>query len=76
MVQAILMQLQGGNTLSHIFGPMDDVKVISSLQLFERIATEMKDQELAGVCRSVLDLSSSSSKLKKRPKGIRVLEIV
>jgi len=55
MTRAIRQQLLNGNTLSRIFGPMDDVKVINSLLLFERIALEMKDQELADACRDVLD---------------------
>mmetsp|Transcript_3265 Transcript_3265/g.6152 ORF Transcript_3265/g.6152 Transcript_3265/m.6152 type:complete len:177 (-) Transcript_3265:1973-2503(-) len=69
IVRAIAMQLRGGNTLSHIFGPMDDVKVISSLKLFERIALEMKDRELANLCRGVLEMSVSS-----RSSGFRFMK--
>lgn len=59
MARTIQMQLQNGKTLSSIFGPMDEMKVISSLTLFERIAAEKKDEELAEVCRRVLLLSKS-----------------
>ena len=56
IVESIRMQLRGGNTLSYIFGPDNDVKVISSLTLFKRIATEINAVELAKACRSVLDM--------------------
>ena len=54
LVSAIWMQLRYGNTLSNIFGPMDDVKVVSSLTLFGRIATELGDTELAETCLFIL----------------------
>ena len=72
-VRAVHAQLERGRALSNLFGPMDEVKVISSLNLFERIATDIQDEELASVCREVLELSkksSSRSKIKKRSKGV------
>ena len=64
LVSAIWMQLRYGNTLSNIFGPMDDVKVVSSLTLFGRIATEIGDLELAETCLSILKEENIISNLK------------
>jgi len=58
IARAIHVQLLKRKTLAHIFG-FDDVKVISSLALFGRVAAEIRDEELAEVCRGVLELSKS-----------------
>jgi uncharacterized protein (DUF1810 family) len=54
LICTIATQLQFGNTLRNIFGPMDDVKVIASLTLFERIGRELGDVEIANACRQIL----------------------
>lgn len=68
IVHAILKQLEDGSTLSFIFGSVDLPKVMSSLTLFQRIATEMNDQVLADVCQSVMVFEKSDSDKKKTRK--------
>lgn len=62
MLEAIRGQLEYGNTMESLFGPLDNVKAISSFRLFERIATEMNDTELYSVCRKVLALTERGKK--------------
>jgi len=56
MLNAIQIQLSRGNTMRHLFGPNDDVKAITSFRLFKRIANVVQDEELANLCRRVLDM--------------------
>jgi hypothetical protein len=42
--------------MRHLFGPNDDVKAITSFRLFKRIANVVQDEELANLCRRVLDM--------------------
>jgi uncharacterized protein (DUF1810 family) len=59
MLTAITSQLKFGNPLNNLLGSSDAPKAISSFRLFQRIATEIKDTELARVCRTVLDLAET-----------------
>ena len=56
LVRAVLKQLEGGSTLSYIF-QHDTQKVISSLTLFQRIATDIGDGVLVDICQGVLDFA-------------------
>lgn len=61
ILRAIEMQLQEKNTLAGIFGPWDEPKVISSVRLFQSVAMETNDDELAAVCGSVLAMSDTGN---------------
>ena len=65
ILNAIQMQLSCGNTMHNLFGPSDDVKAISSFRLFARIANLMQDDELANVCRRVLDMVTTNTKMTR-----------
>jgi len=67
ILRAIEKQLKQGNTMQWLFGPLDDVKALSSFRLFERIATKMEDKELRDLCSTVLDLTKKKkNKFKRR----------
>jgi uncharacterized protein (DUF1810 family) len=61
MLNAIQIQLSRGNTMRHLFGPNDDIKAITSFRLFERIANVVQDEELANVCRRVLNMATTKN---------------
>eukprot|EP00808_Paulinella_micropora_P021710 g55623.t1 len=54
IMTAVGQQLAAGKSLLSLVGSADDPKVRSSLRLFERIATEIEDQEVASCCRQVI----------------------
>ena len=56
LLTAIKKQQLKGNTLRWMFGSVDDVKVINSFRLFERVGREIGDEELYKLCREILDL--------------------
>mmetsp|Transcript_2421 Transcript_2421/g.5624 ORF Transcript_2421/g.5624 Transcript_2421/m.5624 type:complete len:191 (-) Transcript_2421:4185-4757(-) len=62
--RAMECQLKFGNTLGNMFGPYDCPKVISSLNLFNETALQIKDDELATLCNSLLSMEK-----KKNPKS-------
>jgi len=65
IVSAIVRQLEKGNTMDELLGPMDVDKALSSFRLFGRVAGEVTgDAELAGLCQRALELVSSSAKEK------------
>jgi len=64
IAKAVESQLNNGNSLRRLFGPMDDAKVRSSLTLFQRIANETDDKEVANVCQSVLEMTEVESRRK------------
>mmetsp|Transcript_7951 Transcript_7951/g.11693 ORF Transcript_7951/g.11693 Transcript_7951/m.11693 type:complete len:311 (+) Transcript_7951:140-1072(+) len=66
IVKAVHKQLVQGNTMTHLFGPLDDVKAISSFQLFEKAGIRLGDEELCSVCRNVLDFIERGKKRRKR----------
>jgi hypothetical protein len=47
--------------MRHLFGPNDDIKAITSFRLFERIANVVQDEELANVCRRVLNMATTKN---------------
>ena len=57
MARAIKMQLEGGNTMKYLLGPVDADKALSSFRLFGRITRHVtRDSELERACRRVLEL--------------------
>lgn len=68
ITKAVEDQLMRGNTMDNLFGPLDSVKAISSLKLFSRVGSDMKDFELSDACDSVLRLAAMSSPNKKKGK--------
>ena len=69
IVSAIYKQMKRGKSLRELLGDLDDVKVVSSLELFAHVAEQMEDNELAFVCRNVLELYAKYA--KKRAKNSR-----
>ena len=57
ILNAVVEQLEDGNTLNKIF-KMDDVKVISSVTLFGYIACEINDNEIRDLCIRVIELGN------------------
>jgi uncharacterized protein (DUF1810 family) len=66
MLRAIREQLARGNTMRNLFGSVDDVKAVSSFRLFERIGNLIKDEELAGACKDVLELAGETNTVRRR----------
>ena len=66
LVQAVLTQLQAGTYVQELFPYGDHKKVMSSLQLFERIGVRLGDQELYTQCQKVLAVIAEQQ--KQRPK--------
>ncbi|CAJ1966035.1 unnamed protein product [Cylindrotheca closterium] len=64
--RAMECQLKFGNTFRNMFGPYDCPKVISSLNMFNETALQMKDDELATVCSSLLSMDK-----KKNPNSTK-----
>jgi len=62
---AVEEQLASGNDLINVFGPMDDVKALSSFALFERLSRLGKDDELNALCKRVLLLCEKGRPTKK-----------
>jgi len=55
LANAILRQLENGNSLTRMFPYGDHKKLLSSMNLFERVGTQLGDQELFLPCRKILD---------------------
>lgn len=66
--QAMECQLKFGNSLQNIFGPYDCPKVISSLMLFKKTALQLKDDELATLCSSLLAMEEEKNNPSKPSK--------
>ena len=56
LANVIVQQLEGGNSLTNMFRYGDHKKVLSSLKLFERVGTNLGDQELFLPCCKILKL--------------------
>lgn len=56
LAKAIVQQLEDGNPLPNMFRYGDHKKVLSSITLFERVGTQLGDQELFVPCRRILEL--------------------
>lgn len=66
ILRAIRSQLERGNDLPNLLGPVDASKALSSFRLFRRIAEDVTfDAELASVCDSVLDLAGEGAARKQ-----------
>lgn len=64
IIKAVEDQLIHGNTMKKLF-PGDDVKAISSIELFYRIGVKMNDLELVALCSSVLILAQKPQQRKR-----------
>ena len=56
ILHAVKGQLEQGNTMLRLFGPLDVNKATNSFQLFHRIAQEMEDEKLTMLSQNVLNL--------------------
>eukprot|EP00565_Helicotheca_tamesis_P001415 CAMPEP_0185733536 /NCGR_PEP_ID=MMETSP1171-20130828/19829_1 /TAXON_ID=374046 /ORGANISM="Helicotheca tamensis, Strain CCMP826" /LENGTH=287 /DNA_ID=CAMNT_0028403297 /DNA_START=116 /DNA_END=976 /DNA_ORIENTATION=+ len=68
MASAVHKQLERGERMASLFGPIDDVKAVSSFQLFEKAGIRRNDDELSSLCRKVLDLAESNMNSKKKKR--------
>jgi uncharacterized protein (DUF1810 family) len=67
--KAIECQLQFGNSMQHLFGPLDSKKVVSSWNLFRATALKLGDDELANLCHSLLQFGAVKNKEKGKKRN-------
>jgi len=58
IMKAILEQLRAGKTALGLLGEMDEPKLVSSAELFERITRDGVDDELNAICKDILKLAN------------------
>jgi uncharacterized protein (DUF1810 family) len=64
--KAIESQLKFGNTMYHLFGPLDQNKVVSSWKLFRDTSSKLGDYDLANLCLNLLNLSGAVREPEKK----------